>query len=111
VPETRQNIHLPLLKKKQGVLKKKKGALVWLSESSAIKLGKTGNAADLQLSKTLDISARNRKPGKARNNGIQVSLLQFPDRMGLTLPQPCQNYMLLYVRIGKIDRLRPPLNA
>jgi hypothetical protein len=54
VPEPRQNIHLPLLKKKQGVLKKNKGALVWLSESSAIKLGKTGNAADLQRSKTLD---------------------------------------------------------
>jgi hypothetical protein len=29
----------------------------------------------------------------------------------LTLPQLCQNYMPLCVRIGKIDRLRPPLNA
>ena len=29
----------------------------------------------------------------------------------LTLPQLCQNYMTLCVRIGKIDRLRPPLNA
>jgi hypothetical protein len=28
-----------------------------------------------------------------------------------TLPQLCQNYMSLYVRIGKIDRLRPLLNA
>jgi hypothetical protein len=29
----------------------------------------------------------------------------------LTLPQLCQNYMSLCVRIGNIDRLRPPLNA
>ena len=29
----------------------------------------------------------------------------------LTLPQLCQNYMSLCVRIGKIDRLRLPLNA
>jgi carotenoid cleavage dioxygenase-like enzyme len=29
----------------------------------------------------------------------------------ITLPQLCQNYMSLCVRIGKIDRLRPPLNA
>src|SRR5215510_6101562 len=29
----------------------------------------------------------------------------------LTLPQLCQNYMPLCVRIGKIDRLRRPLNA
>jgi hypothetical protein len=27
------------------------------------------------------------------------------------LPQLCQNYMSLYARIGKIDRLKPPLNA
>jgi hypothetical protein len=32
-------------------------------------------------------------------------------RDSLTLPQLCQNYMTLCVRIGKIDRLRPPLNA
>ena len=30
---------------------------------------------------------------------------------GLTLPQLCQNYLYLCVRIGKIDRLRLPLNA
>jgi hypothetical protein len=29
----------------------------------------------------------------------------------LTLPQLCQNYMSLCVRIGKIDRLARPLNA
>jgi hypothetical protein len=28
-----------------------------------------------------------------------------------TLPQLCQNDIYLCVRIGKIDRLRPPLNA
>jgi hypothetical protein len=31
--------------------------------------------------------------------------------MGLTLPQLCQNYMLLCVRIGKIDRLKAALRA
>jgi hypothetical protein len=31
--------------------------------------------------------------------------------MGLTLPQLCQNYLSLCVRIGKIDQLKPPLNA
>ena len=30
---------------------------------------------------------------------------------GLTLLLLCQNYMSLCVRIGKIDRLEPPLNA
>ena len=29
----------------------------------------------------------------------------------LTLLQLCQNYMTLCVRIGKIARLRPPLNS
>jgi hypothetical protein len=48
-------------------------------------------------------------PGKVGTNGIQVSLLQFFDGMGPTLPQLCQNYMLLCVGIGKIDRLRPLL--
>jgi hypothetical protein len=43
-------------------------------------------------------------PGKVGNNGIQVSLLQFTDGMGLTLPQLCQNYMLLCVGIGKLAR-------
>ena len=32
-------------------------------------------------------------------------------RKGSTLLQLCQNYMYLCVRIGKIDRLRRPLNA
>jgi hypothetical protein len=51
-------------------------------------------------------------PGKVENNGIQtVLILQFNNGMDLTLPQLCQNYMSLCVRIGKIDRLRPPLNA
>jgi hypothetical protein len=36
--------------------------------------------------------------------GIQDSGVQFIDGMGLTLPQLCQNYMPLCVRIGKIDR-------
>jgi len=34
-----------------------------------------------------------------------------PSRMTPTLLQLCQNYMPLCVRIGKIDRLRTPLNA
>jgi hypothetical protein len=35
-----------------------------LSESSGIRLVKTGKTAGLQRSKTLDISSRNRKPWK-----------------------------------------------
>jgi hypothetical protein len=35
-----------------------------LSESSMIRLDKAGKTAGLQLSKTLDISSRNRKPWK-----------------------------------------------
>ena len=31
--------------------------------------------------------------------------------MTVTLLQLCQNYMTLCVRIGKIDRLKSPLNA
>ena len=38
-------------------------------------------------------------------------LLDFVLFMLFTLPQLCQNYMTLYVRIGKIDRLGAPLNA
>ena len=37
---------------------------LWLSESSGIRLAKTGKVAGLQWSKTLDISSRNRKPWK-----------------------------------------------
>jgi hypothetical protein len=33
----------------------------------------------------------------------------YQDKTSITLPQLCQNYMTLYVRIGKIDRLRPSL--
>src|SRR5262249_15551290 len=37
------------------------------------------------------------------NGGVETAL----DRAGsLTLPQLCQNYLYLCVRIGKIDRLR-----
>jgi hypothetical protein len=100
--------HLPLSKKKKAGLVR---PVRILSESSGIRLAKTGKVAGLQWSKTLDISSRNRKPWKAWNNGIQDSGAQFIDRMGLTLLQLCQNYMSLCVRIGKIDRLRPPLNA
>jgi hypothetical protein len=42
------------------------------------------------------------RPGKMDNNGVQDSGVQFMDGMGLTLPQLCQNYMPLCVRIGKI---------
>jgi len=78
-----------------------------LSESSRIKLDKAGKTADLQRSKTVDISSRKRSPGKVDNTGIQVFAFARP----VTLLLLCQNYMTLCVRIGKIDRLRPPLNA
>ena len=71
-----------------------------LSESSRIKLDKAGQTADLQRSKTVDISSRKRSPGNAWNNGIQDSGVQFIDGMVLTLPQLCQNYMTLCVRIS-----------
>jgi hypothetical protein len=35
----------------------------------------------------------------------------FPPGMDLTLPQLCQNYMLLCVRIGKLKVSAPALNA
>src|SRR5215831_3492118 len=50
-------------------------------------------------------------PGKASNNDIQVFSFATDRRKGSTLPQPCQNYMTLCVRIGKIDRLRPQLTC
>src|SRR5262245_28674819 len=80
-----------------------------LSESSAIRLAKTRKTADLQRSKTLDISFRNRKPWKVGNNGIQRGrgLPISP----LTLLQLCQNYMSLCVRIGKMGLRKPALNA
>jgi hypothetical protein len=85
---------------------KKDAALVWLSEFSKLKLDKAGKTAALQPSKPLDISSRVGKPVNEENNGIQSGLLrQFIDGMGLTLPQLCQNYMTLCVRIGKTDRL------
>jgi Putative transposase len=40
-----------------------------------------------------------------RNRANHISWSRF------TLPQLCQNYMYISVRIGKIDRLRPLLNA
>jgi hypothetical protein len=40
-----------------------------------------------------------------RNRANHISWSRF------TLLQLCQNYMSLCVRIGKLDRLRPPLNA
>jgi hypothetical protein len=57
---------------------KKQAGLVQLSESSGIKLAKTGKTAGLQRSKTLDISSRNRKPGKVGNNGIQEVVGSIP---------------------------------
>jgi hypothetical protein len=46
---------------------KEDGALVWLSEFSKLKLDKGGKTADLQRSKTLDISYRDRKPQNVEN--------------------------------------------
>jgi hypothetical protein len=65
------------------------------------------------------MEAQQMKPGgiavAARALGLtnltSVLPLQFIEVLGLTLPQLCQNYMPPCVRIGKIDRLRSPLNA
>jgi hypothetical protein len=62
------------------------------------------------------MEAQQMKPGglpvTARALGLTSVLpLQFIEVLGLTLLQLCQNYMSLCVRIGKIDQLRPPLNA
>jgi hypothetical protein len=35
----------------------------------------------------------------------------YQDKTSITLPQLCQNYMLLCVRIGKIGLRKPALNA
>jgi hypothetical protein len=69
----------------------------WLSE-----LQKPRKSDTRQRSKALDISEIG-SPGNAWNNGIQDSGLQFIDGMGLTLPQLCQNYVLLSCVIGKLS--------
>ena len=53
--------HLPLSKKKKAGLVR---PVRILSESSMIKLAKTGKTAGVQRSKALDICSRNRKPWK-----------------------------------------------
>jgi hypothetical protein len=69
----------------------------WLSE-----LQKPRKSDTRQRSKALDISEVG-SPENAWNNGIGDSGLQFIDGIGLTLPQFCQNYVLLSRLIGKLS--------
>ena len=99
VPEPGQNIHLPLPKKKQAGFE-----IVGVSCQCSV----LWFALTLTLNQRVR-STESRRPTRDLFNGWIETTLGRPG--SLTLPQLAQNYMPLCVRIGKIDRLRPALNA
>src|SRR5215471_20713897 len=96
--EPGQNIHLPLPKKKQ------KRASKWLDFFVNVWFWST-------LDLTLNQRVRSWSLRRLTKTYLMTRLRTLGRTDSLTLLLLCQNYMTLCVRIGKIDRLRPPLKA